>query len=172
VEELGGEAWLPTIAEWFFYTNFRRKEDDLVRRDYKTFMLDWLKDRWQRRVEHRIHGALKDELKNHHEAPISRIFEYANPFLYRTVEGEGVLSVGKAIDFALKGASGVINVMPFTCMPGTNVSAVMLRVKEKYGNIPFLNMAYDGLEQTTARTRLEAFMHQAHQYMLQKSESS
>ena len=58
--------------------------------------------------------------------------------------------------------------MPFTCMPGTNVSAVMLRVTEKYGDIPFLNMAYDGLEQTTARTRLEAFMHQAHQYMLQK----
>jgi len=168
IEELGGEAWLPTIAEWFFYTNFRRKEDDLVRGDYRTFLLDWLKDRWQRRIEHRIHSAFRDELKNHDESPIARIFEYSNPFLYRTVEGEGVLSVGKAIDFALKGASGIINVMPFTCMPGTNVSAVMLRVTEKYGDIPFLNMAYDGLEQTTARTRLEAFMHQAHQYMLQK----
>lgn len=167
VEELGGEAWLPTIAEWFFYTNFRRKEDDLVRRDYKTFLLDWIKDRWQKRVEHKVHLALKDGLKNHREPPITRIFQYSNPFLHRTVEGEGVLSVGKAIDFVLKGASGIINVMPFTCMPGTNVSAVMLRVKEKYGNIPFLNMAYDGLEQTTAKTRLEAFMHQAHQYMLQ-----
>ncbi len=171
VEELGGEAWLPTIAEWFFYTNFRRKEDDLVRRDYKAFLLDWAKDRWQRRVEHRIHGALKNGLRNLHEPPIVRIFEHSNPFLHRTVEGEGVLSVGKAIDFVLKGASGIINVMPFTCMPGTNVAAVMLRVKEKWGDFPFLNMAYDGLEQTTARTRLEAFMHQAQQYMLQKIES-
>ncbi len=171
VEELGGEAWLPTIAEWFFYTNFRRREDDLVRRDYRTFFLDWIKDRWQRGIEHRTHSAFKDRLRNCHEPPITRIFEYSNPFLHRTVEGEGVLSVGKAIDFVLTGASGIINVMPFTCMPGTNVCAVMLKVKEKYGNTPFLNMAYDGLEQTTARTRLEAFMHQSHQYMLRKTES-
>jgi len=30
---------------------------------------------------------------------------------------------------------------------------------------PYLNMAYDGQEQSTTRTRLEAFMHQAYQYM-------
>jgi len=78
------------------------------------------------------------------------------------------LSIGKAIDFIKKGAAGIVNVMPFTCMPGTNVSAVMLKVKEEYDNIPFLNMAYDGLGQATSRTRIEAFMHQARQFMLRK----
>jgi hypothetical protein len=45
-------------------------------------------------------------------------------------------------------------------MPGTIVGAVMKRYREDHNNIPFLNMAYDGLEQTTSVTRIEAFMHQ------------
>jgi len=101
------------------------------------------------------------------EPTTEEVFRYTNPYLHQTVEGEGPLTVGKCVDFIKRGASGVITVMPFTCMPGTNVAAVMTRVKDEY-NIPYLNMAYDGLEQSTARTRLEAFMHQARQSMLRR----
>ncbi len=169
IEAMDGEVWFPPLAEWFFYTNSRRKEDDiLTRRDYKTFTIDWIKDRWQKHVEHKIHKRFKGCVVNFEEPSINETFEYSNPYLHRTVEGEGVLSVGKSVDFIKKGASGIINVMPFTCMPGTNVSAVMLKLKKDFDNVPFLNMAYEGLEQTTARTRLEAFMYQAHQYMARK----
>jgi len=54
--------------------------------------------------------------------------------------------------------------MPFTCMPGTVSNAILKRVREDEASIPFLNMVYDGLEQSTALTRLEAFVHQAGQY--------
>jgi len=40
----------------------------------------------------------------------------------------------------------------------------MKRVRQDLDNVPFLNMAYDGLEQTTSITRIEAFMHQAMQF--------
>jgi predicted nucleotide-binding protein (sugar kinase/HSP70/actin superfamily) len=72
--------------------------------------------------------------------------------------------MGKTVDFCKKGASGVINVMPFTCMPGTIVSALLKRYREENNNLPVLNMAYDGQEQTNTLTRIEAFMHQARQY--------
>jgi predicted nucleotide-binding protein (sugar kinase/HSP70/actin superfamily) len=163
VEQLGGEAWLPTIAEWLFYTNFRRKEDDLLARNYRGFLIHYLKDKWQKYTEHRLHKGFKNLLRNYEEPITEEIFEYSKPYLHRTVEGEAVLTVGKAVDFAKKGASAVINVMPFTCMPGTNVSAVMVRVVEDFDGMPFLNMAYDGL--TTHQTRLETFMHQARQFM-------
>jgi hypothetical protein len=52
-------------------------------------------------------------------------------------------------------------------MPGTIVGAVMKRYREDRNNIPFLNMAYDGQEETNTQTRLEAFMHQARQYQRQ-----
>jgi hypothetical protein len=41
----------------------------------------------------------------------------------------------------------------------------MKRVRQDEDGVPFLNMVYDGLEQATAATRLEAFVHQAKDYM-------
>jgi len=167
VEELGGEVWLSPIAEWFFYINFRRKEDNIIDKNYKELVMHWLKDRWMKWTEHRIQKPLEPCVNYFKEPTTEEVFRYTNPYLHQTVEGEGPLTVGKCVDFIKRGASGVITVMPFTCMPGTNVAAVMTRVKDEY-NIPYLNMAYDGLEQSTARTRLEAFMHQARQSMLRR----
>ena len=78
-------------------------------------------------------------------------------------EGEAILSVGKAIDFIEKGASGIINVMPFTCMPGT-VSAAILRLVQKKYDVPIINVAYDGQGLTNIDTRLEAFMYQVREH--------
>jgi hypothetical protein len=50
-------------------------------------------------------------------------------------------------------------------MPGTISNAIMKRVRQDEDQVPFLNMVYDGLEQATAQTRLEAFVHQAREYM-------
>ena len=61
------------------------------------------------------------------------------------------------------GIDVIINVMPFTCMPGTMVTAISKRLREEY-KVPWLNLAFDGLEQGTTETRLEAFMYQARQY--------
>jgi len=41
------------------------------------------------------------------------------------------------------------------------------RLREEYG-VPWLNLAFDGLEQGTSETRLEAFMYQAKVYKLSK----
>ena len=55
--------------------------------------------------------------------------------------------------------------MPFTCMPGTVVNAILKKVREENNNIPYLNMVYEGLEDTNSKTRMEAFVHQAREYM-------
>ena len=112
---------------------------------------------WEKRVEEAAEEAYA----------ISETLQEAQPYLDSSFEGEAVLSVGKCADYMKKGVSGLINVMPFTCMPGTIVGAVMKRYQEEHNNIPFLNMAYDGQEETNTQTRLEAFMHQARQYQRQ-----
>lgn len=50
--------------------------------------------------------------------------------------------------------------MPFTCMPGTIVTAISKRLREDLQFIPFLSLAYDGLDEVHSQTRLEAFMYQ------------
>jgi len=169
VEELGGEAWVAPTAEWLFYLNYRRKEDYWVERNYREFFRYLIKDRWMRWVEHRMHKMFEELLLNREEPTTEEVLHLSDPYLHRRLEGEAVLSVGKALDYIRKGASGIIHVMPFTCMPGTNVSAVMVRIQEDT-HIPFLNLAFDGLEQTTSRTRIEAFMLQASQYQRLKTE--
>ncbi len=72
--------------------------------------------------------------------------------------------MGKSRDFVRKGAAGLVNIMPFTCMPGTVVNSLFKRFREDHDNIPFLNLAYDGQEQSHTRTRLEAFMYQVRQF--------
>ena len=59
-----------------------------------------------------------------------------------------------------KGFGGVVNVMPFTCMPSTIVSTQTMRISKDCGDMPILNISFDGQEDPTLPTRLEAFVEQ------------
>ena len=56
------------------------------------------------------------------------------------------------MDYITNDIDGIMNAMPFTCMPGTIVNGILKRVREDYDNIPYLNMVYEGIEDTNART--------------------
>jgi len=164
VERLGGEVWMPPIAEWFLYTNHTRKLDARVRSDYRTYLKNVLTEWVQMKDEHKIAEPFKDVLINFHEPPISETIAAAAEYIHSSFEGEAILSIGKSVDFARNELDGVINVMPFTCMPGTIVSAILKKFKAENDNIPVLNMAYDGLEESNDVARLEAFIYQAKQF--------
>ena len=100
------------------------------------------------------------------------LIELAKPYIDESFEGEAVLSIGKVIDYLSKGANGIINAMPFTCMPGTVVNAVLKRVREDNDNVPYMNMVYEGLEDTNTKTRMEAFVFQAKERMERRAKKS
>jgi predicted CoA-substrate-specific enzyme activase len=164
VEQFGGEVWLAPISEWIHYVNAMGRRRSLDRKHFSNLLKIGLTEYYQRKDEHRLERIFKDSLRHGEEPSIRKVLHLARPYVHDSFEGEAVLSIGKTIDFCKKGASGVINVMPFTCMPGTVVSALLKRYREENNNLPVLNMAYDGQEQTNTLTRIEAFMHQARQY--------
>jgi predicted nucleotide-binding protein (sugar kinase/HSP70/actin superfamily) len=164
IEQFGGEAWLSPVSEWILYINAMAKRHSLRHKRFSNLLRIFLADYYQKKDEHRLTKIFKGNLRNLHEPPIKSILGLARPYLHDSFEGEAVLSVGRTADFAHSGSSGVINVMPFTCMPGTVVSAILKRYREENNNLPVLNMPYDGQEQTNTLTRLEAFMYQAKQY--------
>ncbi len=161
IEALGGEAWIAPISEWFYYTNLGYIYESLMRGLPHHFFVALMRDLIQRRDEHRLAQAFKGKIKNIKEPSSIKLLQLASPYLHYTYKGEAALTIGKAIDFINKGASGIINVMPFTCMPGTVVSALAKNLKEDYQNLPWLDLAIDGNEGVNLETRLEAFMHQA-----------
>ncbi len=164
LEELGAEVWLPMFSEWFLYLNVTSQRFNLRNKLYKNLLKTFLTDMVQKRDMHRLERVFQGSLVNFEEPSIQATLQEARSYLDDSFEGEAILSVGKCADFIKKGVSGLINVMPFTCMPGTIVGTVMKRFREDHDNIPFLNMAYDGQEETNTITRLEAYMHQVRQY--------
>lgn len=77
------------------------------------------------------------------------------------ISTEAVTSIGKAVELAQHGASGILNVLPFTCMPGTISAGRAPRIRRDLDGIPWLDLRYDMQQGTNINTRLEAFMYQA-----------
>jgi predicted nucleotide-binding protein (sugar kinase/HSP70/actin superfamily) len=95
---------------------------------------------------------------------VEYLIELAQPYLDVSFSGEAILSIGKAIEYFHKGAGGIVNTLPFNCMPGTVVSSISKRVSEDLGGLPWLNLAYEGLSEKGDALKLEAFVHQARQF--------
>jgi predicted nucleotide-binding protein (sugar kinase/HSP70/actin superfamily) len=152
------------ISEWLLYLNATAKVSARMSRSWQDLLRAHLAHRAQMRDEHRMLSSFNGNLRSLHEPTIETTFERARPYVHHSFEGEAVLSVGKAIDYVLRGASGIVNVMPFSCMPGTITSGILKRVREQHGAFPLLTIAYEGQRDTQTVTRLEAFMHQARAY--------
>ncbi len=169
IEALGGEAWVAPISEWLLYLTATAKVSAVMNRSWKALLKAHLTERIQHKDERRFLNAFNGNLRSLHEPTIDQTLRAARPYIHHSFEGEAVLSVGKAIDYISRGVSGIVNVMPFTCMPGTIASAVLKRVQEEHDNIPLLNIAYEGQGDSQTLTRLEAFMHQAKAYQKSKA---
>jgi len=164
IEKLGGEAWVAPISEWILYVNTTAKVSARRNKSWKALLKAYLTGWVQHRDERRLLSGFNGNLRSLREPSIEQTLRSAAPYIHHSFEGEAVLSVGKAIDYINRGASGIVNVMPFTCMPGTIATAVLKRVREEHDNIPLLNIAYEGQGDSQTLTRIEAFMHQAKTY--------
>jgi predicted CoA-substrate-specific enzyme activase len=164
LEELGAACDLASLAEWIYYTNFTRKQKAGHRKQMRIFFTNIIQNRLQRRIEKTLAAPLQErgfgELA---EGPIEHVLELAAPYLHRSFEGEAILSVGKMVEYYKQGFGGVVNVMPFTCMPSTIVSTQTRRISADCDDMPILNLSFDGQEDSTLTTRLEAFVEQVRQ---------
>ena len=160
IEALGGEVWLAPVAEWIYYVNLMGLRKARLRKNHSAFFEISIQRFFQKRVEKRFNKHFKGSLKSIEEPETREIMEKAAPYVHDSFEGETILSIGKAVDLAGKGVAGIVNAMPFGCMPGTIVTALMRGVSRDYG-VPAINMPYDGSESATTTIQLEAFMDQA-----------
>jgi predicted nucleotide-binding protein (sugar kinase/HSP70/actin superfamily) len=164
IEQLGGEAWVAPIGEWFLYVNETAKVSAMMSRAWKDLTKAYVTNWFQMHDEHRLLSGFNGNLRSLHEPSIGTTLKRALPYVHHSFEGEAALSVGKAVDYVKRGVAGIVNVMPFSCMPGTIAGALLKRMREDHDNIPLLTIAYEGQQDTQTVTRLEAFMHQARAY--------
>jgi len=75
--------------------------------------------------------------------------------LPQAFSGEAIITLGRAALFPRQGARLIVNVAPFSCMPGT-ITAALGREVQARTNVPIVSMFYDGEE--GINQRLEVFL--------------
>jgi len=160
LEGLGAACDLAPLAEWIYYTNFNRSKMARRRRQVKNYINNAVQNYFQHRIEKTLAEPLEEKFGELAERPIEETIGLARPYIDSSFEGEAVLSVGKIVEYHKDGFGGVVNVMPFTCMPSTIVNTQTRRISADCGNMPILNLSFDGQEDATLTTRLEAFVEQ------------
>ncbi len=86
------------------------------------------------------------------------IAKAAEPYLKHAVGGDGLASIGHAVEYAKEGFDGVIHLLPFTCMPDTIAKAMLTKVSDHH-DIPVLSLVIDELTgKAGVMTRIEAFL--------------
>jgi len=172
IEEHGGEVWLSDISEWIWYVIEEQKVN--LKRAGKGLSLDMLRVKlrtWiQKSDEHALLRLFRDDFKGYEEPHhIREILNYTEPYLPpRGSLGEMVLSVGKAIYLYNKGADGIIDISPFTCMNGAVCEAVYPRVSRDHEDIPIKMFYFDGTAMDLDRD-VGIFMELAKNYRRKKT---
>ena len=170
IEATGGEVVVATMIEWLYCTNWICAERARAFGDWGEWLGTLLSDFIQRRDELSLCRPVEHLLRDPRETPIKDLMRNLRPHYEPLLglETEAGLSLGKAVDLAGKGLSGVLNVMPFGCMPGIVVAGMAPRYRAGLDNIPWLDLSFEAQRETNITTRLEAFMHQARQYQARR----
>jgi len=163
LEALGAVCDLASLAEWIYYTNFTRIQRAWRLRLPRRLVTNIIQNHFQRKIEKTLAMPLESKFGKLAEEPIEKLLELAKPYIHHSFEGEAVLSVGKMIEYHHQGFAGVVNVMPFGCMPSTIVSTQTMRISADCSDMPISNLSFDGQDDPTMPTRLEAFVEQVRQ---------
>ncbi|MHC4346082.1 MAG: acyl-CoA dehydratase activase-related protein, partial [Planctomycetota bacterium] len=160
LEKLGAACDLAPLAEWIYYTNFTRSRIARRRGQWRSYFNNAVQNHFQHKIERMLAAPLEQRFGPLAEETIGHVLAVAGPYVHDSFEGEAILSIGKMIEYHRQGFGGVVNVMPFTCMPSTIVSTQTQRISADCGGMPVLNLSFDGQEDPTLTTRLEAFVEQ------------
>lgn len=115
---------------------------------------------------------LGDDLLDCKTPSVKQRVEMASPYVSPDIDPVVTVNVAKAEGYAAQGYSGIANLIVLNCVFGTLATAIYKKVQRENNGIPLFTMTYDGLKQTNAKTRIEAFVHQVKSYQERYSEES
>jgi predicted nucleotide-binding protein (sugar kinase/HSP70/actin superfamily) len=164
LEAAGAEVVTGTLGEWLHFADETKIDRDLLFGSWLSLLGTKGLSVYQMAAERRLRAPVAHLLRQPADADMRELFDLVRPYYDPLLGTEVTLTLAKTVDLARHGVSGVVNVMPFSCMPGIVVAGLAPRVRADFDDLPWLDVVYDGQRLTNIRTRLEAFVHQVGQY--------
>lgn len=182
LEQHGAEVVNSSLTEWVNYVSYEGFRDawkdfrfNLKQLRYGTTktclrkMMGFGVDlSYQQFRQSQVYGRARSliDLAEDHSIPhLERILKRDDIFAF-DVPTETCLSVSGILESAKAGFDGVVNVYPFTCMPGNTTSAVIRPALTRLG-IPYLDFPCDGSFQPGREAAIRTFMYQADRHSKQ-----
>lgn len=179
IEQFGGEVVNASIAEWVNYTTYDRKREariglrlSLKQLRVKTFtehlrkLLGYGIDlTYQQMRLNQVYNRVKAHLdlaEDHRLDTLERTLQEDDLYSF-DVGTEACLSISGILEYMRHGYNGVVNVYPFTCMPGTITSSIVKPIMNRM-KVPYLDAPYDGSYQPGREAAIRTFMYQAQQH--------
>ena len=164
LEALGAETVVAPFTEWLVYSTYRYIRDSKWKRDVRGLIKSRIQAYSQVVSAGKLMRAAEDAIDHERDIPLKEMLEKCLPYVHKDYDGDPALALGSAAGLYETGISGVANLLPFTCMPGTLICSVSHTFRKDHGNLPWENIAYDGQDDSGMETRLQAFMHQAQEF--------
>ncbi|MBN1415641.1 MAG: hypothetical protein JW973_11110 [Bacteroidales bacterium] len=168
LEKNGAETWIAPFGEWLSYTTYRYHRDSIWKSDYKGLMKAGIQNFVQRSVAKKLQKSIAGMYDHHREVELHEMLASCGPYIHKHYDGDPALNLGTSVVLSGTGISGIANILPFTCMPGTVIESLSNQFKRDHDNIPYVNIAYDGHDNTAIDMRIQAFMHQAREFAREK----
>ncbi len=164
LEQMGAETIIMPFSEWLLYSTYRYIRDSKWKRSVRGFVKAHIQQFSQNLTASMVSAKVRNRIDKQGVTHIHEILEHCYPYIHKDYDGDPPLSLGNVSLMSKSFISGVANLLPFTCMPGTIISAVSETFRKDYKDLPWVNIAYDGQEDTALDSRLQAFMFQAKQF--------
>ena len=169
LEDLGAETMIAPFAEWLSYSTYRYTRDSKWKKDTKGLIRSKVQGVFQHYFEENLLDAVRDITPVGRVVRIKDMLDHCDQYIHHDYDGDPPLSLGTTSILSEGYISGVVNILPFTCMPGTLNTSVSDLFKRDHDHLPWENFAYDGQEDSSIESRLQAFMHQAREYSTRKN---
>ena len=179
LERHGAEVVNSSLAEWVNYItygqlrqnkiNFRLNLQQLNFGGLKNFFHktissggDLLYQQMRQKQFYNRATRVIDFEHDHKVSHLEKLLKKEDIFTFDVIT-ETCLSIAAILQFVKEGYNGVVNVYPFTCMPGMTTTAIVKPVMNRR-RVPYLDTPYDGSIQPGRETAIRTFMHQVTQH--------
>ena len=164
LENLGAEIIMAPVREWIELSSMRYLQESRWRGETGNVIKAWIQGYFQRRIGAKYEHALANAVEAERTIPVAELMELCDPYIHRDYVGDPPLALGTATALSKTEISGIANILPFTCLPGTIVASLSTAFRKDHADMPWVDIAFDGQEDTGIETRLQAFVHQAKEY--------
>ena len=173
IEEAGCEVWPSPfqidLIDFGIYRNFYNSLSEFNLQDMMKHGALVAKKAIE---DFKVSRIISGRIKKAEEPGYNEIVKLASKYIWNEASELLFLNIAKIVDFAQRGADGIINATCFNCMVGNASNAIIEKIRRDYSDIPIITTVYSSTDDPARDMILDTFLHQAKNRFYAKNQKS